>query len=90
MRFERPHTVYFRLLRGPVPHVTERFHLEEHDGSTRLRYEGELGTDLWSIGDRWGALVARTWVAVVEHSLDDVRQGAELKTAAQQARPPNG
>jgi hypothetical protein len=45
VRFERPHTVGFRLLRGPVPHVVEHFRLDEDAGSTRLSYEGELGTD---------------------------------------------
>lgn len=86
VRFERPHSVHFRLLQGPVPSVTERFRLDEDDGSTRLRYDGELTTDLWSVGGMWGALVARSWVAVVEHSLDDVRQRAERKATAQQAR----
>ncbi len=29
--------------------------------TTILRYDGELGTDLWALGEGWGILVARTW-----------------------------
>ena len=36
VRFDRPETVDFRLLRGPVPHVVERFTLQDDSGSTRL------------------------------------------------------
>ena len=28
VRFERPERIWFRLLRGPVPHVLERFELD--------------------------------------------------------------
>jgi len=34
--FDRPRRVAFRLVRGPVPHVTEEFMLSEHDGGTEL------------------------------------------------------
>jgi hypothetical protein len=54
VRFTRPERVDFRLVRGPVPHVVESFMLSEHDAGTRLVYEGELGTDLWALGQRWG------------------------------------
>lgn len=57
-RFERPERVTFRLVRGPVPHVVEEFLLTEQGTGMRLAYRGELGTDLWSIGQRWGDLVA--------------------------------
>jgi hypothetical protein len=30
--FDRPHRIGFRLVRGPVPHITEEFALTEHDG----------------------------------------------------------
>lgn len=86
VRFERPHTVSFRLLRGPVPHVVEQFHLDEAGDTTNLRYEGELGTDLWHVGGWWGGVVARTWVATVERSLSDVRGRAEQKAAARRRR----
>ena len=59
VRFERPGTIYFRLLRGPVPHVIERFELTEDEDATLFHYEGELGVDLWALGDWWGDLVAR-------------------------------
>ena len=38
VRFTRPTTVDFRLLRGPVPHVVERFTLDE-DGETTARLQ---------------------------------------------------
>jgi hypothetical protein len=59
--FERPHRVAFRLVRGPVPHVVERFALQRRDGGTLLVYTGELGTDLWRLGQWWGDCVAATW-----------------------------
>jgi Polyketide cyclase / dehydrase and lipid transport len=82
VRFEPPETVDFRLLRGPVPHVVERFTLEDDAGSTRLVYEGELGTDLWQVGRWWGDQVARTWVATVDESLARVRDEAERRAAS--------
>ena len=79
VRFERPGRIDFRLLRGPVPHVTESFVLEEHDGGTRLTWEGELGTDLWALGRAWGRLVAGKWEQAVEASLAGVRTEAERR-----------
>ena len=52
----------FRLLRGPVPHVTETFTFDETVDGSRFTYSGELGTDLWRLGQAWGDLVARSWV----------------------------
>jgi hypothetical protein len=77
-----PETVAFRLLRGPVPHVVERFTLDDDTGSTRLTYEGELGTDFWQLGRWWGDQVARTWVATVRGSLTRIRDEAERRAAA--------
>ena len=79
VRFEPPETVHFRLLRGPVPHVVERFELREDGGSTELEYHGELGTDLWVIGRAWGRLVAKKWVETVRDSLDGVKTEAERR-----------
>jgi hypothetical protein len=80
--FDRPRTVTFRLLRGPVPYVHETFSLGAGaDGSTRLEYTGELGTDLWAPGAWWGKLVARTWVETVAASLERIRTEAERKAA---------
>jgi hypothetical protein len=77
VRFERPERVSFRLVRGPVPHVVETFELRETAVGTELEYSGELGTDLWALGEVWGAAVARTWVATVAASLDAVKAEAE-------------
>jgi hypothetical protein len=59
VRFERPERIAFRLVRGPVPHVLETFELRSVDGATDFEYRGELGTDLWALGQWWGARVAR-------------------------------
>jgi len=79
VRFERPTRVLFRLVRGPVPHVTEQFLLREASGGTELEYRGELGTDLWALGRWWGERVARRWEAVVDRSLEDVKAEAERR-----------
>jgi hypothetical protein len=69
----------FRLLRGPVPYVVESFTFDQTATGTRLGYEGELGTDLGLIGERLGRVVASTWVATVQRSLDDIRTEAERR-----------
>ncbi len=79
VRFEPPDAVHFRLVRGPVPHVVERFELREDGGSTELEYHGELGADLWVIGRAWGRLVAKKWVETVRDSLDGVKTEAERR-----------
>ncbi|WP_338491756.1 hypothetical protein [Streptomyces sp. SJL17-4] len=81
VRFTRPERIDFRLVRGPVPAVTESFNLTEHGVGTRLVYEGELATDLWRAGQWWGGLVAPRWEATVAASLASVRQEAERRTA---------
>ncbi|GAA4934845.1 SRPBCC family protein [Streptomyces coeruleoprunus] len=81
VRFTRPERVDFRLVRGPVPAVTESFTLDEHESGTRLVYEGELATDLWRAGQWWGGLVAPRWEATVAASLAAVRQEAERRSA---------
>ncbi len=80
VRFTPPTTVDFRLVRGPVPHVVERFTLDEDNGTTRLEYSGELGTDFWEVGRWWGDQVARKWEATVSTSLDRIRVEAERRT----------
>jgi hypothetical protein len=79
VRFSRPHRVDFRLVRGPVPHVVERFVLTEQPFGTRLEYAGELGTDLWALGRRWGAGVAGRWERAVAATFHDVRAEAERR-----------
>jgi Polyketide cyclase / dehydrase and lipid transport len=81
VRFERPHTVHFRLARGPVPEVYETFQLVSSNGGTTLTYQGTLGTDLWGLGKTWGAVVARKWVAAVEQSLQSIKAEAERRSA---------
>ncbi len=79
--FDHPGQIAFRLLRGPVPAVTERFLLREIDGgrATELTYEGEMGTDGWALGAMWGHVVARQWERAVERTL------ASLKAVAEEA-----
>lgn len=84
--FARPQSISFRLVRGPVPHVVERFELAERDGSTELLYTGELGADLWLFGRVWGAIVARSWIGAVSGSLESVRESAERSAARAAAR----
>jgi hypothetical protein len=79
VRFERPERISFRLVRGPVPHVLETYELRAEDGATRFLYRGELGTDLWRLGEWWGERVARAWEQAVERSLEGIRSEAERR-----------
>jgi hypothetical protein len=79
VRFDPPSRVQFRLVRGPVPHVTEEFLLHEVPAGTQLEYRGELGTDLWALGAWWGNRVAAKWEAVVEESLRAIKAEAERR-----------
>lgn len=81
VRFNRPDTVDFRLVRGPVPHVVEQFTLYEDNDATRLDYSGELGTDFWAAGRWWGEQVATRWEATVRSSLERISAEAERRAA---------
>jgi uncharacterized protein YndB with AHSA1/START domain len=87
VEFEPPSRVGFRHLAGPVPHAVEHFTLEELGDGTELRYGGEVGIDFFALGK----LAARYWVrpqwerAVGAH-LDEVKDLAEERAAAQRAR----
>ena len=81
VRFERPHRISFRLIKGPIPHVVERFELRAGDGGTAFEYSGELGTDLWRFGELWGAVVAPSWERTVATSVEGVRAEAERRAA---------
>jgi hypothetical protein len=85
VRFERPHRVSFRLVRGPVPHVVETFELRPADGGTDFEYSGELGTDFWRAGQWWGDRVARSWESAVAATLESVRVEAERRGRVQPA-----
>jgi hypothetical protein len=88
VRFTRPERVDFRLVRGPVPHVVEAFELTEqaNGASTRLAYHGEIGADLWRVGQRWSELVARTWEQTVAASLATVKAEAERRASSHPGR----
>jgi hypothetical protein len=84
VRFTRPERVDFRLVRGPVPHVVEAFVLTERAGGAgiRLAYDGEIGADLWLLGQRWCELVARRWERTVAASLAGVKAEAERRAGS--------
>jgi hypothetical protein len=80
--FAPPERVGFRLVRGPVPHVSETFTFERAaPDRTVLTYEGEMGTDLWGIGERWGEVVARAWNHAVAQTFEEIRTEAERRHA---------
>jgi hypothetical protein len=79
--FDRPQRVAFRLVRGPVPHITEAFTLTEHDGTTTLDYSGELGTDFAAAGQWWADRVAAAWEAAVRSSFGSIRKEAERRAS---------
>ena len=78
--FDPPQLISFRLLRGPVPLVTETFELVSIDTGTRLTYTGELGTDLAWVGERWGDLVTHGWINAVQSSLDAIKTESERRS----------
>jgi hypothetical protein len=82
VRFCRPDSVEFRLVRGPVPHVVERFALHGYGGNTTFVYSGELGTDLWAAGRWWANRVARHWERTVAASVERIRDEAERRAKA--------
>ena len=82
VRFERPERISFRVLRGPVPHIVETYELRETPEGTQFTYSGELGTDLWRLGEWWGDQVAGVWESTVGTTLDSVRAEAERRAAA--------
>ena len=79
VRFERPHRVSFRLLRGPVPHVVETYELARGARRHRVRLHGELGTDFWAPAPWWGDRVAAPWEHAVANALDAIQAEAERR-----------
>ena len=77
--FDRPRRVRFRLVRGPVPEITEEFLLTEHHGATTLEYTGELGTDFGIAGQWWADRVAAAWEAAVRVSFASIQAEAERR-----------
>ena len=84
VRFEPPERIHFRLVRGPVPHLSEAFELAETDSGTALTWRGELGTDFGPVGARWGTLVARTWARAVARTVATVKAEAERHRAGRE------
>lgn len=82
VRFERPERIHFRLVRGPVPFVVEQFVLTESGSGTRLEYVGEMGTDLWVLGEWWADRVAPPWEAAVRAAFARVKTEAERRAAS--------
>jgi hypothetical protein len=77
--FDRPHRIGFRLVRGPVPYVTEEFTLTGHGGTTRLDYAGQLGTDFGIAGQWWAGRVATAWEAAVRSSFTGIAAESERR-----------
>jgi hypothetical protein len=86
VRFERPDRVDFRLVRGPVPHVVESFLLRPSGEGTELRWQGELGTDLWALGQWWGTRVALAWKLAVHESFESIAAEAERRASRSASR----
>jgi hypothetical protein len=86
VRFQRPHRISFRLVKGPVPHVIERYELRPSETGTAFEYRGELGTDLWALGAVWAGVVAPSWEKTVASSLEGIRVEAERRATGARAR----
>lgn len=73
-----------QLPAGPraCPYAVETFTLEQVDDHTLLTYTGQLGTDLWRLGERWGDLVAAKWVAVVAAAFEATKTETERRHRA--------
>jgi hypothetical protein len=82
VRFERPHRVSFRLVRGPVPHVVETFELNRIVTGTEFVYAGEIGADLWQLGEWWARRVRVPWERTVADSLESIKAEAERRAQA--------
>lgn len=77
--FDRPHRIGFRLVRGPVPHVTEDFTLTAQHDATTLAYAGEIGADFGAAGRWWASQVAGPWEAAVRASFASIKAEAERR-----------
>jgi polyketide cyclase/dehydrase/lipid transport protein len=82
VHFTRPERIDFRVVRGPVPHLSEAFLLAPTDTGTRLTWQGELGTDFGPLGAWWGNRVAHSWEKAVDASLQAITAEAERRAPA--------
>jgi hypothetical protein len=90
VRFDRPGRVDFRLIRGPVPEVTESFELTPEGDGTQFTYSGVLGADLGWLGAVWGNVVGRKWEQTVEASIASIKQEAEPGSSRRDGAPSVG
>jgi len=65
----------------PVPKVVERFVLTTADAGTMLEYSGELGTNLWWIGETVGSSRRRPVGAGRRRLLETIKAEVERRTA---------
>jgi hypothetical protein len=79
VHFERPTRISFRLVRGPVPYVTETFRLASAGPGTAFAYEGELAADFWILGSWWASIVAVRWERAVASSVNEIADEAERR-----------
>jgi hypothetical protein len=85
--FEPPGRVGFRHLTGPVPHAVEEFVLEDVNGTTELRYGGEIGVDFFILGRIAGRHWVRPqWERTVREHLEDLKRRAELRAERGRSR----
>lgn len=85
--FDAPERIWFRHVRGPVPHAVEEFRIKRSPSGSLLEYDGEIGVDFWVLG----SVAARKWVRpvwedAVRASMEDVRDGAQARAAARKRR----
>ena len=66
--------------------MVETYTLGATGEGTRFVYNGELGTDGWSVGQWWGDRVAGPWERAVAKSLDSIQAEAERRAGTSAAR----
>ena len=59
--------------------MIESFAFDDSANGTRFTYSGELGTDLWRLGQAWGDVVARSWVDAVRDSMATIKTESERR-----------
>ena len=59
--------------------MIESFAFDDSANETRFTYSGELGTDLWRLGQAWGDVVARSWVDAVRDSMATIKTESERR-----------
>jgi hypothetical protein len=83
---QAPQEIAFDVIAGPVPHLLETFQLSPTDTGSELRWQGELGTDLWALGQWWVGRVATAWTHAVHTSLREISTEAERRVLASAQR----